>query len=64
MSFKYFHFPMCQCNFSDIVGVSKPNGKMFTFKTNPKIHIGDNPITDGACEKYGIKFININDANI
>lgn len=59
-----FHIPMCQCNFSDILGVSKPNEKMFNFKIKPTMHVGDNPITDGACEKFGIKFINIKDANI
>lgn len=49
------------CNFSDELGVSKPNKLMFTqFPFKPDFHIGDNPLTDGKCLDYGIEFININ----
>lgn len=48
------------CNFSDIVGVSKPSGRMFEFEVKPDFHIGDNLITDGASEKFGIKHYHIN----
>lgn len=48
------------CKFSDIVGVSKPNGKMFEFDVKPDFHIGDNLITDGASENFEIKHYHIN----
>lgn len=48
------------CKFSDIVGVSKPDGKMFKFDVKPTWHVGDNLITDGASEKFRIKHYHIN----
>jgi hypothetical protein len=49
-----------ECNFSDQIGFSKPDKNMFRFtKGAPKFHVGDNPITDGAAEKFGIQFIPI-----
>jgi putative hydrolase of the HAD superfamily len=59
-----FEIPMKNCNFSDIVGVSKPNASMFNFKVKPEFHVGDNVITDGACKEVNINFINVNNANI
>lgn len=47
--------------FSDEVGCSKPKQKMFF--SDAIAHIGDNPVTDGACHKYGIEFIKINETN-
>lgn len=47
------------CLFSNIVGVTKPNEAMFKFPVKPDFHIGDNPLTDGKCEDYGIKFLEI-----
>lgn len=49
------------CNFSDQLGVSKPDGKMFQFPIKPDWHIGDNIITDGTSEKFGIKHYHINE---
>ena len=43
--------------YSDCLNYSKPHSKMFW---NTAYHIGDNSLTDGACEKYGIKFCNVN----
>lgn len=48
------------CNFSDEVSVSKPRKEMFNFEIKPTWHIGDNEITDGASENYGIKHYHIN----
>lgn len=48
------------CNFSDEVGVSKPRKEMFDFNIKPTWHIGDNLITDGASENFGIKHYHIN----
>lgn len=48
------------CKFSDEVGCSKPAKEMFNFPIKPIWHIGDNLITDGACENYGIKHYHIN----
>lgn len=48
------------CNFSDLVGVSKPSKEMFDFEIKPTSHIGDNLITDGASENFGIKHYHIN----
>ena len=48
------------CNFSDEVGVSKPRKEMFDFKIRPDFHIGDNLITDGASESFGIDHYHIN----
>ncbi len=44
--------------FSDVTGYSKPHKEMFF--ADAKYHVGDNVLTDGACEQYGIKFIKIN----
>jgi len=59
-----FEIPIQNCNFSDVVGSSKPSSEMFKFKVTPTFHIGDNSITDGSCGKVGINFINVYDANI
>lgn len=48
------------CNFSDELGVSKPNEQMFNFQIKPTYHIGDNLITDGASENFGIEHYHIN----
>ena len=45
--------PKHMCKFSDQLGIAKPNKSMF-FDTD--WHIGDNEITDGGCQNYGIKF--------
>lgn len=54
-------FGRVHCNFSDKIGYSKPHPEMFRFvglkADQPMFHVGDNPRTDGACEKVGIKFI-------
>lgn len=44
--------------FSDVEGYSKPH--KLIFRPFLDYHIGDNHITDGACEEYGIKFLDIN----
>lgn len=49
------------CNFSDQIGFSKPDEKMFKFPIKPDWHIGDNIITDAASEKFGIKHYHINE---
>lgn len=49
------------CKFSDEVGVTKPRPEMFSFSIKPTYHIGDNLITDGASERFGIKHYHIND---
>lgn len=48
------------CNFSDELGVSKPDGRMFNFEIKPTWHLGDNVLTDGASENHGIKHYHIN----
>lgn len=48
------------CNFSDEVGVSKPRKEMFNFEIKPSFHIGDNIITDGASNLFGIEHYHIN----
>jgi putative hydrolase of the HAD superfamily len=45
-------------NFSDEKCVAKPNRGLFFPKVD--IHVGDNPIADGGCEKLGISFFHIN----
>lgn len=45
------------CKFSDGVGVCKPSEEMFQFPIKPLFHIGDNIITDGASEKFGVKYL-------
>jgi len=48
--------------FSDEHNVSKPNPLIWLKHIDLiDLHIGDNVITDGACEKIGIKFQHIND---
>jgi len=46
--------------FSDERGYSKPHN---IFIHNADWHVGDNPITDGACIEYGIKYYQINSNN-
>lgn len=58
--YDYFGIIKSNCKFSDEVGVSKPNPKMFDFHIKPTWHIGDNIITDGSCEQLGIKHYHIN----
>ena len=50
-----------QFNFSDRLGVSKPNKEMFKLSLNefPDFHVGDNPRTDGRCTNYGVSFIDV-----
>lgn len=48
------------CNFSNEIGVSKPRKEMFEFPIKPTWHIGDNELTDGASENFGIKHYHIN----
>ena len=50
------------CKFSDETQglVSKPSREMFDFEIKPDWHIGDNLITDGASEEFGIKHYHIN----
>lgn len=48
-------------NFSDEKGISKPNKDLFFSKVD--LHVGDNPIADGGCEKLGISFFHINTNN-
>lgn len=55
------HFSPEHIRFSDEMGCSKPNKNMFL--NYAMAHIGDNPVTDGACHKYGIEFIQINETN-
>lgn len=57
--FNLFGIVKSNCKFSDEVGLSKPSEAMFTFPHKPNFHVGDNPVTDGACELYGIEFINV-----
>lgn len=44
--------------FSDEVQWSKPYKLMFY--DNCSFHVGDNHVTDGACQQYGIEFFQIN----
>lgn len=58
------YFEPVVCNFSDELGLSKPRKEMFRFKVGEVFaHVGDNPKTDGACEKEGIKFVHISEYN-
>lgn len=59
--YDYFKIIKTNCKFSDELGYSKPDKCMFDFPIKPLFHIGDNIITDGASEKYGIKHYHIND---
>jgi len=57
----YFNIKKENMIFSDMVGISKPNLEIFKkHKIKLDYHIGDNHITDKACEKLNIKFIDIN----
>lgn len=56
--------------FSDEIGISKPNPKIFEellrvcgYDSSEILHVGDNPIADGGSEKLGIKFFQINSNN-
>jgi len=54
-----FWIPKENMVFSDQVNVTKPNLKIWkSHKTNFDYHIGDNIVTDGACENLNIKFLN------
>lgn len=55
----YFGIAAENCHFSDVLGISKPNPKMFLFPIQTQFHLGDNPITDGACINAGIAFYHI-----
>jgi FMN phosphatase YigB (HAD superfamily) len=56
----YFDIPINKMVFSDEYWMSKPNLGIFkTHNISLDYHIGDNDITDGACEKLNIKYINI-----
>lgn len=44
--------------FSDMVGYSKPS--KLIFRDDLDYHVGDNHITDGISDEYGIKFLDIN----
>lgn len=59
--YNYFKISLLDCNFSDVIGVSKPDARMFNFQNKPTYHIGDNHVTDGACVNSGIKFYHINE---
>jgi FMN phosphatase YigB (HAD superfamily) len=59
--YDYFKISAEDCNFSDAIGVSKPDAKMFNYKNKPAYHIGDNHVTDGACVNSGIEFYHINE---
>lgn len=48
-------------NFSDEIQFAKPHPQ--TFFTNVDMHVGDNPNSDGGCEKIGIGFFQINSNN-
>lgn len=38
----------------------KPNLRAFQLPYGlPNIHVGDNPVTDGACQELGIKFVHV-----
>lgn len=53
--YQNFGIIKANCNFSDEIGVSKPNGKMFDFEIKPTYHLGDNLVTDGAANTFGIE---------
>jgi len=56
-----FGWPFSNMLFSDVIGVSKPNKKMYM---NSSYHIGDNEITDGVGpDLIGTKYIIINSNN-
>lgn len=55
----YFGIAAENCHFSDMLGISKPHPKMFHFPIQTQFHLGDNPITDGACINAGIAFYHI-----
>ena len=57
--FDKFAIPKSHCKFSDEVGKAKIDASMFDFEIKPTFHIGDNPKTDGASERYGIKFLDV-----
>ena len=57
--FDKFGIPKSHCKFSDEVGKAKIDASMFEFDIKPTFHIGDNPKTDGASERYGITFLDV-----
>jgi putative hydrolase of the HAD superfamily len=60
----YFNISSYNTVFSDEIHVSKPHREIFSeILFGFDYHIGDNPITDGSCEKYGIKFLLLNEHN-
>jgi putative hydrolase of the HAD superfamily len=60
--YEFYNIPYHNMIFSDEVNVSKPNPLIWLKHNEPiDMHIGDNVVTDGACEKLGIKFKHIND---
>lgn len=51
-------------NYSDMIGLSKPNERMFQYsgqRVQPKFHVGDDIFTDSACKKVGVQFIHISE---
>lgn len=59
--YNYFKIMAQYCHFSDVLGTSKPNMRMFDFPFKPDFHVGDNLITDGSCINYDINFYHINE---
>ena len=59
-----FAIPKVNCKFSDEIGKAKIDALMFDFEIKPKFHIGDNPKTDGACELYGIRFLDVKELSL
>ncbi len=57
--FDKFAIPKSHCKFSDEIGKAKIDASMFDFEIKPRFHIGDNPKTDGASERYGITFLDV-----
>jgi FMN phosphatase YigB (HAD superfamily) len=57
--FDKFAIPKSHCKFSDEIGKAKIDVSMFDFEIKPTFHIGDNPKTDGASERYGITFLDV-----
>ncbi|MEY2666508.1 MAG: Caulobacter phage CcrPW [Pseudomonadota bacterium] len=57
--FDKFAIPKNHCKFSDEIGKAKIDASMFDFEIKPTFHIGDNPKTDGASERYGITFLDV-----
>lgn len=61
---EYFGIPRERMIFSDDINWSKPNPKIFqAHNVDLNYHIGDNIVTDGACENIGIRFVHIDNHN-